>query len=65
MGRCLCTFSKRLLLLLPRCTCMARSSSLIASFTVFDLHMPISVKCIYARASLSRSDLVIQHSYET
>ena len=65
MGRFVCTFSNRLLLLLPKCTCMAGSSSLIASFTVFDLHMPISVKSIYVRASLSRSDLVIQHSYQT
>ena len=61
IGRCLCTFSYWLLLLLATFTCMGRSSSLFAGFTVFDI--PISVKNLDTRASLSRSDLAIQYSY--
>ena len=65
IGRCLCTFCNWLLLLLATFTYMGRSSSLFAGFTGFDSLIPICVKNLDTRASLSRSDLVIQYSYGT
>lgn len=61
IGRCICTFSNRLLLVLAIFFSIGRSSLLFASFSLFYLHVPISVKNLDTRASLSRSDLVGTH----